>query len=124
MNARKLKRIRPERKIATLKELAQVNFQPVEPGQRSDMTDTIKYHADIMILAFGVLNQSKEKLTEMWVDDFIQEGNQHFVEQLKETQKWLKDFNRILRTAEMRMLAAAAASLQKQKVARAKAVQS
>jgi hypothetical protein len=110
-------RAQPKKKNAFLKELAKTDFQPVESGHQQTMNDAIKFHATILMLAFGCLNQSKEKLVEMWLNDDLEEANQQFVNQLISTEKWLKDIKKLVTTAEMRMMSAAAAAAQKQKAA-------
>ena len=117
MNARKEPQGKSKKKTVSIKQMAAVDFQPVEPGHTQTMTEAIKFHASILMLAFGCLNKTREQLIEMWMDDDLDETNRQFVKQLQSTQEWLRDVIKLPETAEMRMMAACAASTQKQKQA-------
>lgn len=96
--------------IADIEQLAAAEFRPVEPGHQQKMKEAIRFHGDILILAFACLNKSRDDLIKMWMTDDLDEANRQFVAQLRSTQEWLRDIIKPPEVAEIRMMAACAAS--------------
>lgn len=106
------------KKVATLKQYAKHQFEAIEPWHRTEINRSIDFHANIMKLAFGILTKSKGELVEMWQNPDIEDANMKFVDQIRSTKKWAREFEKVMEAAATRMTVAASTSIvKKQKAA-------